>query len=538
MKKFISSFLAISIFCGIFFSAVPVFAKDANVISKKNPAVVIRTSFATCKYDEGFGGVHTAVPIKDKEGFVLYDVIIWEDRINLYKFPNNVEHNEDGKGFDFSCDVSTKKGQKKYIEWRESFCLKSVKCKNTNNVSKCSSTAKDAYIDFFKIVKKKSPSKNVILKYSGHGYIGFCKALNVEDTKTLMNKGVSIFGGKFALIDFGTNCQSGTTDYLNVYSPFANYILLNQKDYGGFSMDDWDYEIYKKVNTDYNYSEVFKIGKSVRYSCEKIIDLTASFWPHCKKNIKKGKHEQSMTLIDAREYESFCKEFRKHIKSADSTYGKDVYSLVKKYGNSKLKDKYEKLVIYYKDNNSSKKYFKWDKKCYGLTYQSILPQIKLSKTSFTYNGKTQKPSVKVTANTGWVYSKGQQYKVSIPSSKKVGEYKAKVTVFGGYGSIHYIPYTIKPKTTKISKLTAKDNGFKVTWSKRTTQSTGYQIRYSTSSKFSSYKDVLITKDTTTSKTVKKLKNKKKYYVKIRTYKTVDGKKIYSSWSDKKSIKTK
>lgn len=39
-------------------------------------------------------------------------------------------------------------------------------------------------------------------------------------------------------------------------------------------------------------------------------------------------------------------------------------------------------------------------------------------------------------------------------------------------------------------------------------------------------------------TVKKLKAKRAYYVQIRTYKTVDGKKLYSSWSKMKKVKTK
>lgn len=43
---------------------------------------------------------------------------------------------------------------------------------------------------------------------------------------------------------------------------------------------------------------------------------------------------------------------------------------------------------------------------------------------------------------------------------------------------------------------------------------------------------------TTKYKVKKLKAKKKYYVRVRTYKTVKGKKVYSSWSKVKSIKTK
>ena len=39
-------------------------------------------------------------------------------------------------------------------------------------------------------------------------------------------------------------------------------------------------------------------------------------------------------------------------------------------------------------------------------------------------------------------------------------------------------------------------------------------------------------------TVKKLSKGKKYYVRIRTYKTVNGKKIYSDWSAVKSVKVK
>ena len=40
------------------------------------------------------------------------------------------------------------------------------------------------------------------------------------------------------------------------------------------------------------------------------------------------------------------------------------------------------------------------------------------------------------------------------------------------------------------------------------------------------------------KALKKLKSKKKYFVRIRTYKTVNGKKVYSSWSKAKTVKTK
>jgi len=68
--------------------------------------------------------------------------------------------------------------------------------------------------------------------------------------------------------------------------------------------------------------------------------------------------------------------------------------------------------------------------------------------------------------------------------------------------------------------------------------TGYQIRYSTSSKMTKAKAVTVKNTSATSKTIKKLSAKKKYYVQIRTYKTVKGVKYYSSWSKAKAVKTK
>ena len=97
----------------------------------------------------------------------------------------------------------------------------------------------------------------------------------------------------------------------------------------------------------------------------------------------------------------------------------------------------------------------------------------------------------------------------------------------------------KLPATSITSLSAKDNGFTVKWKKKT-KITGYQIQYSTSSKFSkkSTKTVKIKKAKTTSKKITDLKSSKKHYVRIRTYKLVKKKKSYSSWSKKKCITTK
>lgn len=98
--------------------------------------------------------------------------------------------------------------------------------------------------------------------------------------------------------------------------------------------------------------------------------------------------------------------------------------------------------------------------------------------------------------------------------------------------------TVKPKKTSIKKLSKGKKKFTVTWAK-VSGVKGYQIQYSSNKTFKkNNKSVTVTKQKTTKATVKKLKSKKKYYVRVRTYKTVNGKKIYSSWSKVKSVKTK
>lgn len=99
-----------------------------------------------------------------------------------------------------------------------------------------------------------------------------------------------------------------------------------------------------------------------------------------------------------------------------------------------------------------------------------------------------------------------------------------------------------PAKTKIVKVTPGKKSFTVKWKKPSSanlkKTTGYQIRYSLKSSMAGSKTVLIKKNKTLSATVKKLKAKKKYYIQIRTYKTSGGKKYYSGWSTKKSVKTK
>ncbi len=101
------------------------------------------------------------------------------------------------------------------------------------------------------------------------------------------------------------------------------------------------------------------------------------------------------------------------------------------------------------------------------------------------------------------------------------------------------PKTVaNPKSASIKKAKGKNKAVELTWGKVASVS-GYEIQVATDKKFKkNKKTVTIKKQKTTKTTVKKLKAKKKYYVRVRTYKTVNGKKVYSAWSKVKSVKTK
>lgn len=154
---------------------------------------------------------------------------------------------------------------------------------------------------------------------------------------------------------------------------------------------------------------------------------------------------------------------------------------------------------------------------------------KLSKvTDGKINFKSSNSQVATVNKTGKVTIKG------------IG--KTKITVSAAEGenySANSASYTLKvnPKGTNILKITPAKKGFTVKWKEQRKQTTGYQVQYATNSKFSRATNVTL-KNTTVSKKISKLKAKKKYFVRVRTYKTVSGKKYVSSWSKTKSVTTR
>ncbi len=102
-----------------------------------------------------------------------------------------------------------------------------------------------------------------------------------------------------------------------------------------------------------------------------------------------------------------------------------------------------------------------------------------------------------------------------------------------------VTITIQPKKAVLKKLSsAKKKSLKITW-KKDKKASGYEILLATDKKFKkNKKKITVNSYKTTSKTVKKLKSKKIYYVKIRSYKKVNGKKIYGAYSKVLKLKVK
>ncbi len=164
--------------------------------------------------------------------------------------------------------------------------------------------------------------------------------------------------------------------------------------------------------------------------------------------------------------------------------------------------------------------------------------IKLSATSYTYNGKTKTPSVVIKDSAGKILKKNPDYTVKYSNNKAVGKATVTITFKGNYSGTKKLYFTINPAKTTVKSLTAGKKSLKVAITKKSTQVTGYQIQYATNKSFKSAKTKNVTSYKTTSVTLKGLSVKKTYYVRIRTYKTVKGVKYYSGWSIVKYKKTK
>lgn len=169
--------------------------------------------------------------------------------------------------------------------------------------------------------------------------------------------------------------------------------------------------------------------------------------------------------------------------------------------------------------------------------ETVIPKLvysfKLSTSTYTYSGKAKKPSVTVKDENGNVID-SENYTLTYKNNIKAGKASVKVDFINGYEGSKSLTFKINPKKAVVSSLTpgTKKLTVKAKTKVSSTGGTVYQIGYRASGS-STWK---YTTTTSSSKTIKSLKKDKRYKVKIRAYKTVDGKKYYGSWSAVKTSK--
>ena len=180
-----------------------------------------------------------------------------------------------------------------------------------------------------------------------------------------------------------------------------------------------------------------------------------------------------------------------------------------------------------------------------LTVQKNKPTLAIAKTKFTkaYGDKAFWIEAESEDDVDITFSSNNKKVVTVNGEGKVsikGCGTASITVAtvadSQYDSVKKtIKITVKPKKGTITSLTSKKKAQMVLKWKKDSKASGYEIVYSYNGKS---KKVDVKKNRTTSATIKKLKRKKTYSVKIRAYKKIDGKKIYGDYSKVKKIKVK
>ena len=170
----------------------------------------------------------------------------------------------------------------------------------------------------------------------------------------------------------------------------------------------------------------------------------------------------------------------------------------------------------------------WDKQTAANGYE-VFKYDASSKKYVLYINITN-PNTNACKVTGLASNKKYNFKVrayQIDDSEKT--YAPFGAVVSQYTSI------AKPKLNS-AKSTSKKK-IKASWSK-VKGASGYQVMWSTYKNFSKNYKTKSVKAKYSSKTVTTAQSKKTYYVRVRAYKTINGKKVYSPWSNTKKVKTK
>lgn len=170
-------------------------------------------------------------------------------------------------------------------------------------------------------------------------------------------------------------------------------------------------------------------------------------------------------------------------------------------------------------------------------HASVSTKLTVKVSNVTYNGKSQKPSVKVYSGKKQLSSK--YYTVSYKNNKNVGYGTVTVKGKGSYSKASgtaKFKINLKKPIFSYTRSTKKKT-FTIIW-KKTGGNSGWQVQYSLDKKFRAGVRNVNLKSQNTKLTVRKLRSRKNYYIRVRGYKKVGSKMMYSSWSNVKRVKIK
>lgn len=154
----------------------------------------------------------------------------------------------------------------------------------------------------------------------------------------------------------------------------------------------------------------------------------------------------------------------------------------------------------------------------------------------TYTGKAIRPRVTVKVG-GKKLVLNKDYTLSYKKNKKVGKATVIIKGIGAYKGTCKKSFRILPKGTKLTRAKTNKKAIALAWKKNVKQTTGYQTQYGLKKSFKGAK-IKTLKNKAGRLTLKGLKSRKKYYIRIRTYKTIGKKKYCSRWSKVKKATVK
>lgn len=371
---------------------------------------------------------------------------------------------------------------------------------------------------------------------------------SLDISKNLELKDLTCFNNQLTSLDFSNNPKltdlNGESNYMNIelasdetfdLSKFPNIDISKTSNWYGATISD-TILTFDPVNNENYISYKYDCGNNQSFTVKLVITHI-----HYGK-LKPAKNETCNEAGSKAYYKCFCGKYFE-----DSNCSKEITTDIKDWKYiPKKKHSFDNEVIKKATLNQNGLIFKKCTSC-GHQESSLIyypKTITLSSESYTYNGKAKKPRISIADSNGKTINAGN-YTVSYPHGRKnVGTYNVTITFKGiQYEGISIKTFTIKPLKSNIKNIKSSKKAFTLNWTKiskkmKINRITGYEIQYSTSSKFNAAKTKKVKGYNTTKKKISHLKSKKKYYVRIRTYIKVNKKNFYSDWSKVKTIKTK